>query len=289
MAGSIPVTLNATNSLGSDSETLLLNIAVPAGMPNDPPVFFSPPTADTSTGTVGQPVAFSVAAADPAGNALSFTWNFGDATSALGANVSHVYNSPGIYTETVTVSDGTSTATSSLNFVVNALDTTGSGVAGNGWEVGPFNAFKIIKGAIKFNFASESTDTLMCTGTIPVLKSFKPGGKTVTILIGGLEKTFTLNARGQGTNGASKFQMRGKMKKGVFKATPAKFALNIRGEPLLHAVAQYGFANLNTIKAGEHHGMPVIVVLDQTGYENVPSMMYKAKAGKSGTATVLPK
>ena len=290
-AGSIPVTLTATNSLGTDSETLLLNIAVPAGAPNDPPVFSSPPTADSSTGTVGESVTFSVAAADPAGNPLSYTWNFGDGTSAQGANVSHVYSAPGIYTETVTVGDGTSTATSSMNFVVSAVDTTGSGIAGDGWDVGPLNAFKILKGVMKFNFAGESRDSLMCSGTIPVLKYFKPGGMTVTVLIGGLEKAFTLNARGQGTatDGASKFQMRGKMNKGVFMATPAKFSLNIRGEPLLNAVAQYGFGNVNTIKAGEHHAMPVIVMLDQTGYENVPSMMYKARAGKSGTATVLGK
>ena len=286
VAGSVAVTLTATNSLGADNETLVLNIALPAGTANAPPVLFVPPTSVSNTGTVGQPVAFSVAATDPGGNQLSYTWNFGDGSSAVGANVSHVFGAFGIYTVTVTVSDGTNAVASTLNFVVNAVDTTGSNVAGADWDVAALNAFKILKGAMKFNFASSTKDTLMYSGTIPVLKAFIPAGKTVTVAIGVLKKTFTLNARGQGSTGASKFQMQGKMKKGVFKATPAKFALKIRGEPLLGTFSQFGFANVNTIKTGEPHGVPVIIMIDQTGYENMAATLYKAKAGKSGTATV---
>ena len=287
VAGSVSVALTATNAFGADNETLVLNISLPAGTANAPPVLSAPPTSDSNTGTVGQPVAFSVAATDPGGNQLSYTWNFGDGSSAVGANVSHVFGAFGIYTVTVTVSDGTNAVASTLNFVVNAVDTTGSNVAGADWDVAALNAFKILKGAMKFNFASSTKDTLMYSGTIPVLKAFIPAGKTVTVAIGALKKTFTLNARGQGSSGASKFQMQGKMKKGMFKATPAKFTLKIRGEPLLGTFSQFGFANVNTIKTGEPHGVPVIIMIDQTGYENMAATLYKAKAGKSGTATVL--
>jgi len=143
-----------------------------------------------------------------------------------------------------------------------------------------------MKGVMKFNFADDSKYALACSGTIPLLKFFQPGSKTVTVLIGGVDKTFTLNAHGQGSAGASKIKLSGKMKKGMFTATPAKFTLSIRGEPLLSAVAQYGFANATTSKSGDRHSVSVIISVDQTGYENAPSMLYKATAGKSGTAVV---
>lgn len=43
---------------------------------------------------------------DPAGNALSYLWNFGDGTSGSGAVVSHTYAAIGAYTAILNVSDG---------------------------------------------------------------------------------------------------------------------------------------------------------------------------------------
>jgi hypothetical protein len=74
------------------------------------------------------------------------------------------------------------------------------------------------------------------------------------------------------------------MKKGVFKATPAKFTLSIRGEPLLAALKDFGFADKTTAKAGEPADIFAIIMVDTLGYEADKTVLYKATAGKSGSA-----
>jgi PKD repeat protein len=54
-------------------------------------------------GTAGQPITFDGRSSQ--GAITSYTWDFGDGTSASGAIVSHVYASPGTYTARLTVRD----------------------------------------------------------------------------------------------------------------------------------------------------------------------------------------
>jgi len=66
----------------------------------------APPTANAGgpyTGTVGVPIQF--AGGDSTGFNLSFTWDFGDGTTATGVVVTHTYNAPGTYTVVLTVVD----------------------------------------------------------------------------------------------------------------------------------------------------------------------------------------
>lgn len=75
-----------------------------------PPAGNNAPVADAGsnqTAETGQVVSFSGSgSSDPDGDPLSYTWNFGDGTGASGLNVSHSYGSAGVYTVTLTVSDG---------------------------------------------------------------------------------------------------------------------------------------------------------------------------------------
>ncbi|MCY3019520.1 MAG: MBG domain-containing protein [Planctomycetota bacterium] len=285
VGGVVSIALKATNVAASDTKTLQLTIAKPSGTPDNAPTVSSPPAASSNTGSTGQAVTFTAAATDSDGDILGYTWNFGDGTTGMGASASHVYTTPGIYTVTVTVSDGTTTTQQQMDYVVSAGEApVGDDNGGDDtWDTSGLDAFSITKGALKFNFASGSKDALQLSGTIPVAKFFKPASKKVMVLIGGLKKEFTLNAKGQGTAGACKFQMKGKMKKGVFKATPAKFTLSIKGEPLLAALQEYGFANKTTAKAGEQVDMSTIIMLDTLGYEANKTVLYKATAGKSGS------
>ena len=65
--------------------------------------------------------AFSVQANDPNGDALTYTWDFGDQSSGSGAAASHVYSRTGAFTPRVTVSDGQGTATGQTTLTVRDL------------------------------------------------------------------------------------------------------------------------------------------------------------------------
>ncbi len=78
------------------------------GVPNDAPAILSPVTASSQTVQAGDVVTFSVGAGDPDGDTVFYVWDFGDGTGPTpgGSTITHVYAAPGIFTATVTVSDG---------------------------------------------------------------------------------------------------------------------------------------------------------------------------------------
>ncbi len=67
-------------------------------------------------------VAFSSSGStDPDGDPITFHWNFGDGSASNSANPTHLYNQPGSYHVTLTVSDGSPTsgpASASVNILV---------------------------------------------------------------------------------------------------------------------------------------------------------------------------
>jgi PKD repeat protein len=70
----------------------------------------SPPIANAGTNYSGkrdEPIAFnSTGSTDPAGDPLTFRWDFGDGSTATGPAPTHAYAADGVYTATLTVSDG---------------------------------------------------------------------------------------------------------------------------------------------------------------------------------------
>ena len=61
---------------------------------------------------------------DPDGDKLSYTWDFGDGSTAEGAETTHVYTKSGTYTVTLTVNDnqGTACSISKSSFVAHVSE-----------------------------------------------------------------------------------------------------------------------------------------------------------------------
>ncbi len=69
------------------------------------PNITSAPTVTPSFAQVGQVASFNIDATSPSGAELTYAWDFGDGSSGVGLSCSHVFNSAGDYTVTVSVSD----------------------------------------------------------------------------------------------------------------------------------------------------------------------------------------
>lgn len=85
------------------------------------PVTLPPLTADAGEpviGSVGVPVTLDGTGSIPASAITAYHWDFGDGTSGDGQTVRHTYSAAGKYTATLTVSEGSSTATSSVSVTV---------------------------------------------------------------------------------------------------------------------------------------------------------------------------
>jgi len=98
-----------------------------------------------STASVGATLPFQSCTA----NATSFTWNFGDGGSATGDSITHIYAAAGTYRGSLTVSNGTASATQ--GFTVTIVP--------NSWQ------FKGVTYLIDSVIASQSAGTLTASGS----------------------------------------------------------------------------------------------------------------------------
>ena len=93
------VTLTVTDNDGAtDSATSTTNV-----MNKSPAAIF---TESSETGNLGDPITFNAAESyDPDGTIVSYSWAFGDGTTATGVSVSYTFNNKDVYTVTLTVTD----------------------------------------------------------------------------------------------------------------------------------------------------------------------------------------
>lgn len=116
-AGTFSAQLTVTDATGNNSTTI---IAVTATEATTPVITLVAPTAVISTTAAAGPAPLAVSfdgsgsKADGSASIKSYTWSFGDGTTATGSTASHTFTSAGTYETTLTVTD-TNGLTSATN------------------------------------------------------------------------------------------------------------------------------------------------------------------------------
>lgn len=98
---------------------------------NSAPTVSSVSAAPTTAIQAATNVSFSAQGSDSDGDSLTYTWDFGDGGSGSGSTVSHVYNASGVFTVSVSVSDGKKSASGSTSVTVRSLSGTWRGTLDN--------------------------------------------------------------------------------------------------------------------------------------------------------------
>ena len=115
--GAFTVTLTATDKAGQTA-VAQVKITVSGRAGNKPPNPTLTGDVQLSPGAIGKYDASG--STDPDGTIKSYTWSFGDSSTATGAKVTHVWTAPGTYSVAVIVADDLD-ATATANLTVNVL------------------------------------------------------------------------------------------------------------------------------------------------------------------------
>jgi hypothetical protein len=201
---------------------------------------------------------FTANATDADGDALDYTWDFGDGTTRTGVSVAKVYSTAGVYVVKVVVSDGQASDVQSINLIVN--DQT------------PAGTFAVSKVNLSFNFRKSASDRLTISGQIPIPAGVNLAGRGVRVLIGGLDKTYTLTSKGASTDKA--FILNGKPKIGA-----SAFTIALTKQSLFMQLNELG---LSKTKNNPSLAVPVVIVLDGVRYVDNPIIDYEVKNNKNG-------
>ena len=121
------------------------------GQANRPPTAAA--SADRTSGAVPLTVSFSSAgSSDPDGDALTYTWDFGDGQTASGRDVAHTYKRAGRFTARLTVSDGEGGTDASEPITVTAGSSAPSAT------IGTPTSGALYRGGQTIGFAGSGTD-----------------------------------------------------------------------------------------------------------------------------------
>lgn len=205
------------------------------------------------------------AAVDPDGDPISFQFDWGDGVGTWGLSTqSHFYAKAGGY-----------------SVLVNAKDCYGNE---SGWSpplsvtVAGNAILTVNKLQAKLNFAKPNADTCNLSATLATPPDFTTAGKTVTLDIGDVQESFTLNARGQGSNPPNSCKLSHN------KAQTWTLTASLKNGSWATDWATYGLSNATTPKAGVTVTMPVSVTIGDENFVTEKTLKYKAVGGKSGTA-----
>ena len=186
-----------TGYTGPDGSYDLFTALAEFGAGNAPPVVDDGPRAGTALAAIGESVSFTIAAHDPDDDAISVTWEFGDGSSATGTTAAHVYTTAGTHHVTATVSDAGDEVRRTLDVVVGE----------------PFVAPRL-RASLDFRKPGRDQAAVKCS--LALAADFDPDGREVAVDIGGVEHTFTLDAKGRARSDSGRVTLEYKKRKALW-------------------------------------------------------------------------
>jgi hypothetical protein len=283
-----------------------------------PPVVESVPTANPAPAMQGSGVAFSVLASDPNGLPFTYTWDFGDGSTGTGASVTHAFINPGTYSAKVTITNSVSlsvTGTVSVTVaagllpagvfvdddgdgfpseVEQALGSSPTDATNTPFAMAPVppaaKSLTISKMAVSLSFSPKTPtgkDSLAVAGLLPISSGFSPAGQHVIVDVGGVVKSWVLDAKGKG-KAASKYDLfsvgfKAAKKGGVVAAQNGKYAVTLKSGTFAAKLAAYGYDNADH-KAAITLQVPVAIIFNGNIYEALATQHYKSAKNKSGSS-----
>jgi PKD repeat protein len=250
-----------------------------------------------------QPVSFVVDAISPAGDALSYLWDFGDGATSTAASPSHAFAHVGTYNVVVTVTDASgASASSTLSVDVVAatlpdgsLDSNGYGISdvvcaaagGNPFGAGVAapapQALTINKVGIKLDFSKPTgNDSIQLSGELPISAGFKAANQQVILDIGGVAILFNLNNRGSSKNSSGMFKLALKSTNGHIQNQTAQFNAILDKGSFQAALANQGLTDANFKNAAKD--LWIGVYFNQQVFAKTQMVHYTAKINQSGSA-----
>jgi len=138
----------------------------------------------------------------------------------------------------------------------------------------------VTKASIGLNFKTAARDTFSLGGTIPATDVFSVDGQPTIVDFGGVVRVFTLAENGTAVDRDAKAKVGPKVSKGVLK-----FSFSGSKGSFQDTYDDETLTSRDTVKTGENVTLLATVYLMSVKYIAPLTLVYKAKAGKSGKAT----
>jgi PKD repeat protein len=240
------------------------------------PIVRTGPVACPNPVIVGNPVLLTVAAYTPDNDSFSCNWDFGDGSSGSASAAIHTYSAVRSYTAVATIknSAGKTTTCSTTIMVADAKEASGKSAE--------LNLSKI---QVQLNFKKTGTkDAVSVSGLLNIPDGFNPKGTTAEVNIGGLNKSFVLDEKGNAKtdsdeNKNNRLKIGVKYKRGVLVAGPTKFSISLRNGDFQDTLALIGFNEKDT--AYDRVYVPTTIAVGGRTFVGKLPTTYKAQTDKS--------
>lgn len=250
-----PGTFTATVSVRDWKSSVSESVSVTVFIPNRAPTIASSAKASPNVVYTLQEIAFAVAADDADGDTLTYAWDFGDGSSALGAESTHAYDSAGTYTVSVTVSDGEKAVAESIEVTVLA----------------PL-PMAVTSLRMKVNFRRDGRDFCRVHGSWSLPGDFDRETAVISVSIGGAVETFAFSGKNRVKTPSGFFALR----------RNARFLAILRSGDWAEVWAAHGLENADVSK--EPITVPIRFTVNGVPFSSEPALIYSARLDRHGRA-----